>query len=232
MSLTATYSTSNAATLSRGVPASPFRERNAWDESGPASGTVYVIDQDLSTVSSAIGDSGIGSIVPGAQGLHRRMVISSTGTIEHFGASNVTALLARSIGSLEWPHQLLLKRPSSDGVHEKPTMFTVSDPFDAFVRALDVMRQCNATILPTALAHATRVLEAARSEGVLPAKVLPGGAAVFFYFAHGAKYAEIECDNEGDIGLLTSDRNGRPAVWSSDTDRLRADLARIRAFLV
>jgi len=95
------------------------------------------------------------------------------------------------------------------------------------VARLRVLGACSAV----ALSNAMQVLDVSRQERLLPSKLLRGSSGVFVYFSSDHRYAEIECDDDGDIGIVMSDRSGNPALWFSQSTRLRSDLARIRAFL-
>jgi hypothetical protein len=82
------------------------------------------------------------------------------------------------------------------------------------------------------MSNAERVLDSARAEQILPSKILRGANGVFLYFSSESRYAEIECDDDGDISIVLSDRSGNPELWLSNGGQLRADLAKIRAFII
>jgi hypothetical protein len=111
-----------------------------------------------------------------------------------------------------------------------------ADPFVALYDGLDGLATFNKKSgeVPSkeAIDNTRRLLDAAYAEQLLPKKVLRGsGGSVYVYFSNGTQYAEVECDSEGDILMVLSDRLSSPEPWLSGVERLRSDLARIRAFL-
>jgi hypothetical protein len=116
-------------------------------------------------------------------------------------------------------------------------LYVAPDPFKVLHEMLAVLvHQASiagaAPLGEVARSNAKAVLEASEQAGFAPSRILAGPSGVFIYFSRGEKYAEVECDNDGDIGMVTSDRTGNPHLWISNHARLSDDLAGIRAFIV
>ena len=58
-----------------------------------------------------------------------------------------------------------------------------------------------------------------------------GGLSLLF--VNGDKYADIECDNDGDVLVGMSDRTGDPELWELNLEgnNLNTTVDRIREFL-
>lgn len=161
--------------------------------------------------------------------LHRLMIVDANGRIEEFAASNTSAVLAQPTAALSLSRPVSLKAAVGDSSGDG---YIVSDPFVPILDALDQLVRSETFAASIASINAMRVLSAARQEGLLPSRALPGEAGIFLYFSSGTKYAEVECDTDGDIAIVVSDRTGLPSAWFGNSHQLRSDLARIRAFLV
>jgi len=67
-----------------------------------------------------------------------------------------------------------------------------------------------------------------------PAKIMPSvEGGICFLFVSGNKYADIECDNDGDIIAGMSDRTNEPVIWSVTNNRegVMQSIERIKNFL-
>ena len=67
---------------------------------------------------------------------------------------------------------------------------------------------------PTAISRLESVLDLLTNVGLTPTKIVPsaeGGAAVCFI--NGAKYADIECFNNGTVLAVLSTGRGTPEAW-------------------
>ncbi len=66
-----------------------------------------------------------------------------------------------------------------------------------------------------------------------PTRIMPSvEGGISFLFIQNIKYADIECDNDGDILAGMSDRIGEPILWEvSEEKGLRVTISQIRSFL-
>lgn len=238
MNLVEDFSVSNAVTETAAIlpffPQTPY----SWGPPAPERDfqLAYVVEDQLGVqfVNAAV--FGIGTSALGD--LQRSVVVDVTGSIEKFAASNLSIVLSQPAGALSVPSRVFLKRSVDVKQYREDNVrtYVARDPFPglreelAQIGGVDPHHTRN-VLADVALANAAKVLEAAQDEGVVPMKMLRGSAGVFLYFSNNERYAEIECDNDGDIGVVMSDRSGNPTVWFSESKHLRADLARIRAFL-
>lgn len=226
---------SSAVTSVPTLPLAGLTE-SSWNWPGRQQEAVYVVEHDFGVRTLTASAVGL-SIAPVRQDeLHRRIVFGSGGQIEQFSASNISAVLAQPANVLNLSASIFLKcnvEFLGHGGEARPT-FLASDPYPPLYEKLDELRLAHAAgvLAEAAIRNAEEVITAARHEGVLPTRILQGAEGVFFYFSKDARYAEIECDNDGDIGFVLSDRSGNPTVWFSESKRLRSDLAKISAFLI
>jgi hypothetical protein len=86
-----------------------------------------------------------------------------------------------------------------------------------------------------AIDHARRVLESLMDwDGSPPVRVIPSvEGGVLLAFSNGARYADIECFNDGEILAVISAPEENPVIWpvSLDPGSLQASIQRIAAFL-
>ena len=87
---------------------------------------------------------------------------------------------------------------------------------------------------PTAISRLESVLDLLAGVDLNPTKIVPsaeGGAAVCFI--QGAKYADVECFNNGTLLAVLSTGRGTPEVWEIGPSgkSVRKTLERIRDFL-
>lgn len=240
MNLAEKFALSNAATESGLIRAPYPRPWQSWGGASTESELqfAYVMEDYLGIqmVTAGVFTSAATAL---CNDLQRSVVVDATGLIEQFSASNVSIVLAQPASALNVPRRVFLKRSNDVAQYREDNVHTyvVSDPFPALreelaqIGRIDPHHSQN-DLASVALSNAAKVLDAARDEGVLPVKILRGSSGVFLYFSNNARYAEIECDNDGDIGVVMSDRSGNPTLWFSDSNQLRSDLARIRAFLL
>jgi hypothetical protein len=83
-----------------------------------------------------------------------------------------------------------------------------------------------------AVASCRSVLKLAQNLQFPPNRLLVASESVFAYFANGDKYADVECENDGSIMIVLSDRIAGPKAWATSSEGLAEDLPRIRAFLL
>lgn len=84
----------------------------------------------------------------------------------------------------------------------------------------------------TAVVLAASALMALSAISLVPDRIeasVEGGIALAFF--RGAKYADFECFNSGEILASTSDRVAPPRVWRAQPHELAAAAADIRRFL-
>ncbi len=242
MNLAEKFAVSNAATESVLVPTLDPRAWHGWGGPGGSVGEsrlAYVMEDHFGIQMVTAGVFTINAATALRDDLQRSLIVDAAGLIEQFSASNVSAVLAQPACALNLPRRVFLKRSNDLAAYREDNVrtYVVSDPFPALHERLAELGRAeplNSENIPAgiALSNARRVLDAARDERVLPSKILRGSGGVFLYFSNEARYAEIECDNDGDIGIVMSDRSGNPKLWFSESNRLRSDLARIRAFLI
>jgi hypothetical protein len=229
---------SSSATKPALAPSFDLSELNTWSGPGHPSGVAYVIEDNFGIYTPSTGAFAAKDTFTLRDDLRRQIVVDAVGLIEHFSASNASAVMAQSTMVLKLPRFVYLKQgPEIGQRRNEPVPMFLSDPFDSlFQRLLDFENadriDSESVVAPVALQKARQVLDAACQERVVPTKLLRDSNGVFFYFSNHARYVEIECDNDGDIGFVMSDRSGNPAVWLSESSRLRSDLARVRAFLL
>jgi hypothetical protein len=84
----------------------------------------------------------------------------------------------------------------------------------------------------TAIENCQRVLETAARLELVPARLFVASESIFVHFTRGVRYADIECDNDGLIIIVLSDRTAEPMAWASSGVDLADDFSRIRAFLI
>lgn len=89
-----------------------------------------------------------------------------------------------------------------------------------------------------AVKSAEIILESLSSLRLHPAKIMPSvEGGIFFLFTKGNRYADLECDNDGDIIAGISDRKNEPEIWEvnkrkySDINSIDSSLERINDFL-
>lgn len=243
MNLAEKFAVSTAATEPAPVTALEPGAWRSWVGPSNAAGgeleIAYVIQDYFGVQTVSAGVFAVQAAIPRVDDLYRSVVVDATGLIEQFSASNVSAVLAQSAGVLNLPRRVFLKTGNDPGVYRKDNVraFVVSDPFPGLHKQLAELgrkdtRTKDGGPAAIALTNAAKVLDAARAERILPTKILRGIDGVFLYFSNQERYVEVECDNDGDIGIVMSDRSGNPRLWLSETSQLRADLAKIRAFLI
>ena len=239
LNLAEQFAVSNAATESLLLPMVDTSELHGWSGPGRELKVSYVIEDDFGIQTATTSVFAITSATARRDELQRRIVFDAAGLIEQFSASNVSAVLAQSTNVLNLSRAVFLKCSADLAVRRDDTipMYVVSDPFPPLYQKLTELGHADVRDswdIPTAVAlsNARQVLDATRQERMLPSKILRGSNGVFVYFSNEPQYAEIECDNDGDIGIVMSDRSGNPTLWFSESNRLRSDLARIRAFLI
>jgi len=87
-----------------------------------------------------------------------------------------------------------------------------------------------------ALTNALNVLDLLFGLELNPTRIMPSiEGGVSFLFIRNTKYADIECDNDGDILAGMSDRTGEPILWELSEEReeksLSTTISKIRSFL-
>ena len=80
--------------------------------------------------------------------------------------------------------------------------------------------------------EAKKTLDYLEAVGFPPTKLVPSvEGGISFLFVRGNKYADIECDNDGDIICGLSDRTHEPVIWEVGVDKtLFATVEKIREF--
>jgi hypothetical protein len=121
-------------------------------------------------------------------------------------------------------YQLVEGRDAFDGLYEE------SDSFANLVPGWNGFESDPPNSV--AIANARLVLDAAKEQGLVPDRLVAGAESVFVYFSNARLYASIECENDGTMSAVVSDRTGNPSVWMVDPNGLTQDLAKIRAYLV
>lgn len=171
--------------------------------------------------------------------LQRSVVVDAAGLIEYFTASNMSVVLAQPASALHVPRAVFMKRTRDVTQYREDSVrtYVLSDPFRRLREELTRMSRAapvlgESPIAPIAISNTARVLDAAQDQNLAPSKLLRGADGIFVYFSDQERYAEIECDSDGDIGVVISDRSGKPEVWLTGPKQLHSDLASIRAFLV
>lgn len=71
-----------------------------------------------------------------------------------------------------------------------------------------------------AIKNANAILSPLSEAQFEPAKIMPSvEGGICFLFVSGNKYADIECDNDGDIIAGMSDRKNEPVIWQVKNNR-------------
>ena len=88
----------------------------------------------------------------------------------------------------------------------------------------------------SALTKSIKVLNLLFELELIPTQISPSvEGGVSFLFAKKIKYADIECDNDGDIFAGMSDRTGEPILWQINgkdyENNLNKSISQIRLFL-
>ena len=84
----------------------------------------------------------------------------------------------------------------------------------------------------TAVSNATKVLQHAKSQAILPSRVIPADESVFVHFSQPGVSVDVECENDGTISAVLVEEGREPIAWLLDRNDLTADLSRIRAHLI
>lgn len=238
LNLAESFVVANAATRSPWHRDPNQHDVYGWSVARDEPGLFYVVNENFGILSSE------GVFSPQTATIKfddfgRQAVIDAAGVVEWFLASNISAVLAQTAPAPKLPRTVFLKsaqdfRPLGGG---SLPVYVAADPFLPLYERLDALANSDKKELgeapsAEAIGNARRVLDAASAEGLLPKKVLRGSSGnIYIYFSNGAQYAEVECDSEGDILMVVSDRVGSPEPWLSGAERLRTDLTRIRAIL-
>ena len=87
-----------------------------------------------------------------------------------------------------------------------------------------------------ALMNSLKILDVLFELQIIPKRIMPSvEGGVSFLFAENIKYADIECDNDGDIFAGMSDRTGEPILWQvskeDEEKNLRETINKISSFL-
>ena len=87
-----------------------------------------------------------------------------------------------------------------------------------------------------AIIIAIKILDILFESQFIPSRIMPSvEGGVSFLFTRNIKYADIECDNDGDIFAGMSDRIGEPILWQItegvEEKSLSASIFKIRSFL-
>ena len=87
-----------------------------------------------------------------------------------------------------------------------------------------------------ALINSIEILNALFESQLIPTRIMPSvEGGVSFLFIKNTKYADIECDNDGDVFAGMSDRIGEPILWqiieADEEKSLSASISKIRTFI-
>jgi len=87
-----------------------------------------------------------------------------------------------------------------------------------------------------ALTNALKILDLLFESEFSPTRIMPSvEGGISFLFIRNTKYADIECDNDGDIHAGMSDRIGEPILWQVTEEagktKLSATISKISSFL-
>lgn len=209
-----------------------------WTEPGEPATLVYFVRGAFSPDPSSVAFKWP-RVTVASEGSKANVLFSQQGLVEFVAPAGLAVGQTIFLSGLltDWPAAY---DPTTARLTAAVATLVPDNVFERLTRQLDGFAalepdwDSNDSIPPNAVAieNCRRVLTAAETLGFPPTRLFAASGSVFAYFSNGQKYGDVECDNDGSVLIVISDRTAAPKAWASTTANLKTDLLEIRAFLI